>query len=49
MGEITQEVEVLKDGFSYAGQKFKSLSAIAKVITGTKWNGLKFLKLAKYD
>ena len=45
-GEITHEVEVLRDGFSYAGQKFKSLSAIAKVITGTKWNGLKFFKIS---
>ena len=44
-GDVTHEVEVLKDGFSYAGQKFKSLSAIAKVITGTKWNGLKFFKI----
>jgi len=44
-GDITHEVEVLKDGFSYGGQKFKSLSAIAKVITGTKWNGLKFFKI----
>jgi hypothetical protein len=44
-GEITHEVEVLKDGFSYGGQKFKSLSAIAKIITGTKWNGLKFFKI----
>ena len=40
------EVEVLKDGFSYAGQKFRSLSAIAKKITGTKWNGLKFFKIS---
>ena len=44
-GDITHEVEVLKDGFSYGGQKFKSLSAIAKIITGTKWNGLKFFKI----
>ena len=44
-GDVTHEVEVLKDGFSYGGQKFKSLSAIAKIITGTKWNGLKFFKI----
>ena len=44
-GDLTHEVEVLKDGFSYAGQKFNSLSAIAKIITGTKWNGLKFFKI----
>ena len=39
------EVEVLKDCFEYQGQKFKSLSSIAKKITGTKWNGPKFFKL----
>lgn len=39
------EVEVLKDGFEYRGQKWRSLSAIATAITGTKWNGPKFFKL----
>ena len=39
------EVEVLKDGFEYQGQRFRSLSAIANKITGTRWNGLKFFKL----
>ncbi len=36
------QVEVTKDGFEYMGQKWKSLSAIATKITGTKWNGPKF-------
>jgi hypothetical protein len=45
-GDIIHEVEVLRDGFVYAGQNFKSLSAIAKVITGTKWNGFKFFKVS---
>ncbi len=39
------EVEVLKDCFEYGGQKWKSLSAIARKITGTRWNGPKFFKL----
>ncbi len=39
------EVEVLKDCFEYCGQKFKSLSSIARKITGTRWNGPKFFKL----
>lgn len=39
------EVEVLKDSFEYCGQKFKSLSSIARKITGTRWNGPKFFKL----
>jgi len=42
---IRYEVEVLKDCFEYQGQKFKSLSAIARKITGTRWNGPKFFKL----
>lgn len=45
-GDIVHEVEVLKDGFVYAGKNFRSLSAIAKEITGTKWNGLKFFKIS---
>lgn len=28
--------------FEYAGRLFKSLSAIAKIITGTNWNGKRF-------
>jgi hypothetical protein len=36
------EVLVVQDGFSYAGEIYKSLSAIATKITGTKWNGVKF-------
>ena len=42
---VSHEVEVLKDFFEYNGQKFKSLSAIARKITGTRWNGPKFFKL----
>ncbi|MBF0309300.1 MAG: DUF2924 domain-containing protein [Magnetococcales bacterium] len=33
---------VLEDGFEYEGRKFRSLSAVANFITGTKWNGLLF-------
>ena len=36
------EVLVVQDGFAYNGEVFKSLSAIAKKITGTNWNGLRF-------
>jgi len=32
-------VKVGDDGFNYNGQRCRSLSAIAKEITGTKWNG----------
>ena len=30
---------VLVDGFEYQGRPYKSLSAIARAITGTRWNG----------
>ena len=36
-------VTVRDDGaFEYQGQPFKSLSAIARAITGTRWNGWVF-------
>ncbi len=38
------EVMVLKDCFEFDGQKFKSLSSIARKITGTRWNGPKFFR-----
>lgn len=40
-GEL-HEVLVVPEGFSYKNEVFKSLSAIAAKITGTKWNGPKF-------
>ena len=41
------EVLVVNDGFSYEGTVYKSLSAIATKIAGTKWNGLKFFNVSK--
>ena len=38
-------VIVLKDGFDWQGRKFKSLSAVARAITGTRWNGYRFFGL----
>lgn len=40
-------VRVLDDGFDYDGRRFASLSAIAKEITGTKWNGFLFFGLTR--
>lgn len=40
-------VKVLEDGFQYAGQRFISLSEIARVITGTRWSGPLFFGLRK--
>ena len=39
--------EVLADGFEFEGRSFKSLSAVAKEITGTAWNGFLFFGLKK--
>jgi hypothetical protein len=39
---IAHTVTVLKDGFDWGGQRYKSLSAVARAITGTRWNGYRF-------
>ena len=41
----TYEVVVLDDGFSLQGTRCKSLSAIARKITGTAWSGPLFFGL----
>lgn len=41
------EVTALEKGFSYNGKNYKSLSAIANEITGTRWNGKKFFGVVK--
>jgi hypothetical protein len=38
-------VTVRDEGFEYQGRPYKSLSAIARHITGTRWNGLVFFGL----
>ena len=42
---VRHEVRVLEDGFSYMGERFGSLSEVARRITGTRWNGLVFFGL----
>lgn len=41
------EVTVCAEGFEYDGQRYKTLSAIAQHITGTRWNGFLFFGLKK--
>ena len=41
----THEVAVLSVGYEYRGRMYKSLSAIARTITGTRWNGPLFFGL----
>jgi len=42
---VEHQVTVLEDGFEYSGQRYKTLSQIAKVITGSHWNGFTFFGL----
>ena len=39
------EVKVLDKGFSYQGKIFKTLTTLAKEITGSHWNGFLFFNL----
>ena len=41
----THAVNVLAQGFEYQGKPYRSLSEIARVITGTRWSGPKFFGL----
>ena len=38
---------VLTDGFQHQGQVYRSLSQLARQITGTRWNGPAFFGLRK--
>lgn len=40
-------VTVLHHGFDYRGRRYKSLSAIARTITGTQWSGPVFFGLKR--
>jgi hypothetical protein len=39
------QVTVLDNGFAYRGERYRSLSAIARTITGTRWSGPAFFGL----
>jgi len=40
-------ITVLEDAFAYGGKSYESLSEIARLITGTRWNGPRFFGLRK--
>jgi hypothetical protein len=42
----THTVTVEEEGFTYAGRNYRSLSAIARDITGARWSGPRFFGLA---
>ncbi len=41
----TIRVQVLEKGFAYEGELYKSLSAVAKAVTGSHCNGFLFFRL----
>ncbi|GAB6184633.1 DUF2924 domain-containing protein [Thermopirellula anaerolimosa] len=45
-GRVLQ-VRVLPDAFEYEGQVYKSLTAVARAITGVHWNGYHFFGLTR--
>ena len=40
-------VTVIDDGFTWDGRQFRSLSAVASAIAGSKWNGPRFFGLRR--
>ncbi len=40
-------VRVLENGFEYDGQPYRSLSAVAKAVTGSHWSGRAFFGLTR--
>jgi hypothetical protein len=44
---VEHTVTVLNDGFEWQGRPYRSLSAIARAITGTRWNGWVFFALRR--
>jgi hypothetical protein len=47
VGDRQIVVKVLKEGFEYESRYYRSLSAIGREVTGTRWNGLLFFALAE--
>ena len=45
---VEQIVTVTADGFEWHGRPYRSLSAIARAITGTRWNGWAFFGLRNH-
>ncbi len=45
----TLAVMVLEDGFEYEGRRYSSLTAIAKAVTGSHWNGMHFFGLKRRE
>lgn len=46
---VTHEVHVVADGVVWNGKTYRSLSEVARIITGTKWSGPLFFGLKKRE
>jgi hypothetical protein len=44
-GGVTHQVKVLENAFLFRGKRYKSLSEVARVITGSRWSGPLFFGL----
>jgi Protein of unknown function (DUF2924) len=44
-GGVTHQAEVLEDGILFRSKRYKSLSEVARVITGSRWSGPLFFGL----
>lgn len=45
----SERVEVLETGFAWNGKTYRSLSQIARAITGTRWSGPRFFGVREGD
>jgi Protein of unknown function (DUF2924) len=45
--KTTHKVTALRQGFEWDGRTYNSLSAVAKAITGTNWNGFAFFGIKR--
>ena len=45
---VAHEVTAIEGGFEYQGRRFRSLSAVARAIAGTRWNGPLFFGLRNH-
>lgn len=46
---VSHVVDVLEDGYVWNGERHRSLSAIARAITGARWSGPRFFGLSARD
>ncbi|WP_422295640.1 DUF2924 domain-containing protein [Candidatus Binatus sp.] len=44
---ISHQVSVLEKGFRFRGKRYRSLSEVAREITGTRWSGPLFFGLKR--